>query len=82
MGLSDMLGTPKKNVPHTYESNGHEIVCSQCGGRAFIKGEALLNTAGMTFLDLDFLNRSADILVCEECSHVEWFVNHVRQTDL
>ena len=27
----------------------------------------------MTLLDLDFLNKSADIFMCAECGHIEWF---------
>ena len=27
----------------------------------------------MTLLDLDFLNKSADIYICSGCGHIEWF---------
>lgn len=27
----------------------------------------------MGFFDLDFLNKSADIYICSECGHIEWF---------
>ena len=43
------------------------------GAARFWKGEAQLNTAGLTFLDLDFLNRSATVLRCVDCGHLEWF---------
>ena len=37
--------------------------------------EAQLNTAGMTFLKLDWLNKTATIFVCEDCGRLEWFLD-------
>lgn len=33
----------------------------------------MLNTPGMTFMNLDWLNATASILVCVDCHHIEWF---------
>lgn len=59
---------------YSYERAGLPVTCSHCGGREFSKGEAMLNTAGLTFLDLDWANRSATVLTCKNCGHLEWFV--------
>lgn len=55
------------------------IKCPHCGGTEFQKGEAQLNTAGMTFLGFDWLNKSADILLCDACGRIEWFASEVTK---
>ncbi|WP_242833119.1 hypothetical protein [Desulfosporosinus acidiphilus] len=32
-----------------------------------------MNTAGATFLNLDWLNKSATILICTKCGYIQWF---------
>lgn len=60
-------------VGYRYEVENEPIVCPHCGGETFDCGEAQLNTSGMTFLGLDFLNRSVYALVCARCGRIEWF---------
>ena len=60
--------------PKGYELEGKRIICPHCGHDQFAKGRAQLNTAGMTFLNLDWANRSATTLVCAECGRIEWFL--------
>ena len=55
--------------------NGHQLKCGHCGGGTFTQGRAMLNTAGMTFLKLDWLNKSADTFTCSDCGHIEWFLD-------
>ncbi len=55
--------------------NGHPLKCGHCGCASFSHSRAQLNTAGMTFLNLDWLNKSADIFTCSECGHLEWFID-------
>lgn len=57
-----------------YEIAGHIVTCSHCGGEEFDERSAQLNTAGLSFLDLDWANRSATVLVCKHCGHLEWFL--------
>ncbi len=61
--------------PRRYEIAGHIVVCSHCGGEEFDERSALLNTAGMTFLDIDWANRQAVLLVCAVCGRIEWFLD-------
>ena len=52
---------------------GEPLRCVVCGGSAFAERRALLNTAGLTFLNLDWANREATCLVCDTCGFVHWF---------
>ncbi len=57
-----------------YRIAGTELVCGHCGGNDFRAGKAQLNTALMTFLDLDWLNRTAMTFLCTRCGRIEWFL--------
>ncbi|MGN0078463.1 MAG: DNA-binding protein [Coriobacteriales bacterium] len=75
MGFFDSFTRAANGEPEgqRYEVAGKIISCSHCGNTLFTQGEAQLNTMGMTLLDLDFLNKSADIFICSNCGHIEWF---------
>lgn len=57
-----------------YELAGKQVHCPHCGGKNFDTGSALLNTTGLTFLGLDWANRSAHQLICTACGHIDWFL--------
>lgn len=57
-----------------YSVAGMQVGCPHCGGKDFDEGTALLNTTGMTLLGLDWANRRASVLICTNCSHVDWFL--------
>jgi len=59
---------------HNYQLQGKVITCPHCQSEEFDEGSALLNTAGMTFINLDWANRSASILACRRCGQVQWFL--------
>jgi len=59
---------------HTYQLQGSIILCPHCKNDQFDEASALLNTAGMTFLKLDWANRSASVLACKRCGQVQWFL--------
>ena len=58
----------------SYEIAGIQVECPHCGSTEFDERSAQLNTTGLTFLDLDWANRSATVLVCKNCGHLEWFL--------
>jgi predicted nucleic-acid-binding Zn-ribbon protein len=62
------------NGPGEYEAGGKKVACPHCGASEFAEGRAQLNTAGMTFLGLDWANESATTLACTNCGRVEWFL--------
>lgn len=53
---------------------GTRIVCPHCGCSRFTLRSAKLNTTMMTFMNLDFLNKSASVLVCQRCKKIQWFM--------
>jgi predicted nucleic-acid-binding Zn-ribbon protein len=60
--------------PQEYEINGKSLECLVCGNRNFRQRLAQLNTAGATFLGLDWANQSAHCFVCAECGYIHWFL--------
>lgn len=60
--------------PETFEVKGKPFRCQVCNHDLFTKRSAQLNTAALSFLDLDWMNQSATCLVCAECGYVHWFV--------
>lgn len=63
-----------KAEARSYEIHGQVLKCQICGHDEFHRREAQLNTAGMTFLNLDWANPSATCFVCETCGHIHWFL--------
>lgn len=59
--------------PGRFQVADRPVKCPHCGNDTFTEGAALLNTTVMTFLDLDWANRSASTLTCAQCSRIEWF---------
>ena len=59
--------------PGEYSVEGKTVICPHCGDDQFAIGTALLNTAGMTFVGLDWANRAASTLMCAQCGRIEWF---------
>ena len=57
-----------------YEVAGKKLVCTYCGTTHFWKAKAQLNTAFLTFLNKDWINRSATVYECTNCGHIEWFI--------
>jgi len=57
-----------------YVVAGKLVTCGHCSGEQFVEGRAQLNSAGLTFLNLDWANRSAATLACTACGRIEWFL--------
>ena len=57
-----------------YTVAGKAVRCAHCAHEQFVEGRALLNTAGLTFVNLDWANRSAATLTCTNCGRIEWFL--------
>jgi hypothetical protein len=63
-----------------YSVAGRPVICRHCTHDRFVEGRAQLNTAGLTFLNLDWANRSAATLACTECGRIEWFLTDPEET--
>jgi hypothetical protein len=53
---------------------GRPLRCLVCSGRAFARREVKMNTTGMSFMNLDWANRSGDGAVCRTCGFVHTFL--------
>jgi predicted nucleic-acid-binding Zn-ribbon protein len=53
---------------------GKALSCLVCGNDHFFKQEGQLNTAGLTFLGLDWANATALCCVCDSCGYIHWFM--------
>jgi len=60
--------------PGPHAADGKNISCPHCGRGEFAEGSAQLNTAGMSFLNLDWANKSATTLACTRCGRIQWFI--------
>lgn len=55
------------------------LACHACGGLSFARREIKMTTTGMTFFDMDWLNRSADGAICMRCGFVHTFMADAHQ---
>ena len=51
-----------------------ELKCQVCDHDDFAGRQAQLSTAGMTLLNLDAFNQSAECFSCCRCGYLHWFV--------
>ena len=58
---------------------GKSVTCAHCTHDRFVEGRAQLNTAGLTFFNLDWANRSAATLTCTACGRIEWFLSDPQE---
>ncbi|RPI27542.1 MAG: DNA-binding protein [Acidobacteria bacterium] len=57
------------------EARGQRALrCPHCGNTTFETQSVLLNTRGLTFFNLDWLNRSATAYCCRNCGLIQWFL--------
>ncbi len=61
-------------TPERRSVNGNPLACLVCGHDMFTERPAQLNTRGLTFLNLDWANKSARCLVCDACGYIHWFL--------
>jgi len=76
----DENSADKEDVPE-YAAGGKKVVCGHCGSTGFTFGTAKLNTTMMTFLDLDWLNRSASLLIFTNCGKIQWFLKNPERIE-
>lgn len=68
------LGKPAESRSRVLVA-GEPLTCLACRrGTEFAQREVNMNTKGMSFLGLDWLNRSADGAVCLTCGYVHVFM--------
>jgi len=80
-GMEAMTETSETPAGERFAVAGKPVRCLHCGHDRFEEGRAQLNTTGMTFLNLDWANRSAATLACTQCGRIEWFVEDPESVD-
>ncbi|HEY9740972.1 MAG TPA: hypothetical protein V6C90_10825 [Coleofasciculaceae cyanobacterium] len=64
-----------RQEPQPYKlADERQLRCLVCDYQLFWYQEAQLNTAVATFFNLDWANRSAICLVCDQCGYIHWFL--------
>ncbi len=58
----------------TVEIHGRPIRCLICSHDQFWRHDVQLNTAMASFMDLDWMNKSAVCAVCDNCGYIHWFI--------
>ncbi|WP_121258815.1 zinc ribbon domain-containing protein [Nocardioides ferulae] len=71
--MSERFATPTEELTEAHVS-GRRLACLVCGAGAFARREVKMNTTGMSFLGLDWANRSAVAAVCRTCGYVHTFL--------
>jgi len=64
-----------KEVKEFYVKRGLKLHCQICKGDKFWMRETLMNTVGMSLLNLDWANKAATNYVCDGCGYVHWFLS-------
>jgi predicted nucleic-acid-binding Zn-ribbon protein len=75
--ISRLFGNTRRSQsdpnPGVFSLEGRPVSCPHCDGTQFEMGEAQLNTAFATLIELDWLNKTASILSCTTCGQIQWF---------
>ncbi len=65
----------KKEVKERIVAGNKKLECIICNHTMFWYRETLMNTVGMSLLNLDWANKKATNYVCGNCGYVHWFLN-------
>jgi hypothetical protein len=60
-------------LPGQCTAAGKAVLCTHCGNDRFDSQSAVVNTRGLTFFGLDWLDKGATVLACTRCGLVQWF---------
>jgi hypothetical protein len=64
----------KKSTVEERFVQGNRLACPVCASTMFWTRKTLMNTAGLSFFDLDWADRRAINYVCDHCGYVFWFL--------
>jgi predicted nucleic-acid-binding Zn-ribbon protein len=68
------FATPKDAYTDVYV-RGRRLACLVCANETFLQREIKLNTTGMSFVGLDWANRSGVGAICRSCGFVHTFLD-------
>lgn len=61
------------------EIAGNPLRCQHCGHEQFMESEAQLHTGTLTFFNLEWLGKTADLYICGRCGFIHWFVRGIEE---
>lgn len=61
-----------------FNVGGKLVTCAHCGNSRFHKTKASLNRAFSSLAGTEWLDKEASILICANCSKIEWFISDLR----
>lgn len=76
-GLKAAAAVFVSNPTREYLAADIKVKCPHCAGTEFQGQKVLMNTSGMTFLGLDWLNNEAFVLKCDRCGQLQWFAEEL-----
>ena len=62
-----------------YRINGTQLKCNLCNCTSFEYRKVLLNTTVATLLNFDWANSNASAMVCDDCSHITWYLKEAER---
>jgi predicted nucleic-acid-binding Zn-ribbon protein len=62
----------------SFRAAGKVVECPHCENILFHKRKISLNTALSSFISLEWADREACVLVCGNCSRIEWFYDDIK----
>jgi hypothetical protein len=63
----------------SFRAGGELVECAHCENVLFHKKKASLNTAFSSLTNTEWSDREACILVCANCSRIEWFYDDIEE---
>ena len=70
----DSIATPISDLTDVYVQ-GKRLLCLICSSDTFAQREIKLNTTGMSFMGLDWANKSGVGAICRTCGFVHTFLD-------
>jgi predicted nucleic-acid-binding Zn-ribbon protein len=62
----------------SFRADGKIIVCPHCENTLFRKKKVSLNTAWSAMASIEWTDHEACVLVCANCSRMEWFYDDLK----
>lgn len=69
-----MTAVAHDKTPRKFQVAGKHLVCPICSNDTFWTRLTAMNTRGLTFFGLDWLNADAANFICDNCGHILWFM--------
>jgi len=70
-----MVSPPKAQ---SFSAVGRLVECRHCENILFHKNKASLNTSASSIFGTEWLDREASVLICANCSRIEWFFDDLQ----